>query len=547
MDEELKQRIANYADRAYAAAYHNSLQQAALKITEAKARLASRGVILSGATVHEIAGLQGEHINTVVQARADALLDAYELYGAEIDHSILEEATTLRDTLLEAISTNPSSGLPPGVPASEMFRPLLETNTGSIINMIACQIEQRKVIPKFKKTEYEANSSAMASNVDEDRRFALMAIEEARKSVPEDERPHPKVGVIVVKDGTVVSKAYRGENPKSHAEYIALEEKLSDDLVAGATVYTTLEPCTTRNHPKIPCAQRLVERKVARVVIGMLDPNPKIRGLGEQLLGEAGIETQLFPKDLKARVEEINREFIRVQKQKQSPSQSPSFLFVFGAPLGENDSPVWIMMLKHYGANAAYNCDIQFFDDDRKNIEHQWLVEHPGSAFLPPEGVAGKSQARFRIPEGGPEGSIDSFQWTPIDPNNQHYTVSITCREGVFIEKWEVTRVDGVLRTKVTIEHGPQWVEQNPTLSPVVFACTEPGFVSSPLASVLPREKAQPVNPGWKPNHRFEFPVAILDPNGHIQVMSGVRLPDGGQKTDFGCWNLLTKHFGGKP
>ena len=152
---------------------------------------------------------------------------------------------------------------------------------------------------------------------DDDRRFAVLAIEEALKSVPEDERPHPKVGAIIVKDGNVLSKAHRGEKPKSHAEYVALEDKLPDHLVAGSTVYTTLEPCTTRKHPKIPCAQRLIDRKVGRVVIGMLDPNPDIRGLGDQLLSEAGIEVQLFPRDLRAQVEEINRGFIRAQKQRQ--------------------------------------------------------------------------------------------------------------------------------------------------------------------------------------------------------------------------------------
>ena len=99
---------------------------------------------------------------------------------------------------------------------------------------------------------------------DDDRRFALMAIEEALKSVPEDERPHPKVGAVVVKNGQVLSKARRGEILKSHAEYMALDEKLPDDLIAGATVYTMLEPCTTRNHPKIPCAQRLIDRRIGR-------------------------------------------------------------------------------------------------------------------------------------------------------------------------------------------------------------------------------------------------------------------------------------------
>jgi hypothetical protein len=89
-----------------------------------------------------------------------------------------------------------------------------------------------------------------------------------------------------------------------------------------------------------------------------------------------------------------------------------------------------------------------------------------------------------------------------------------------------------------------KWIEKNTKLDPVVFACTDPEFSTAPLASTLPVAKPQPINPGWKPNHRFEFPVAIIDPNGHVQVMSGVKLPGGSLKTDFGCWNILTRHFG---
>jgi hypothetical protein len=222
----------------------------------------------------------------------------------------------------------------------------------------------------------------------------------------------------------------------------------------------------------------------------------------------------------------------------------PSFVFVFGAPLGDNDSSVWIMMLKHYGPNPAYNCDIEFFDADRKNIEHQWLIQHPSSPF-PPPGLAGTSQMHLHVPEAGPLGSISSFQWTPLDPDRQHYTVSISCRDGVFVENWEVTRVDGVLRTKITIEHGPQWIEENPKLDRVVFACADPEFSITPLASAIPVAKRQPPHPGWKPLHKFEFPVAIIDPNGHMQVMSGLKLPDGSIRTDFGCWNILTSKFVG--
>lgn len=225
------------------------------------------------------------------------------------------------------------------------------------------------------------------------------------------------------------------------------------------------------------------------------------------------------------------------------PKESPSFVFVFGAPLGDNDSPVWIMVLQHYGPNPAYNCDIEFFDADRKNIEHQWLLQHPDSPF-PPPGLAGQSQLQLHVSEAGPLGSIGNFQWTPLDPDRQHYRVSISCRDGVFAENWEITRVNGALRAKIAIEHGPQWIEKNPKLNRMVFACADPEFFSTPLAPALPVAEPRSINPGWKPNHGFEVPVAIIDPNGHVEVMSGVKLSDGSLKTDFGCWNILTRHFG---
>lgn len=142
-----------------------------------------------------------------------------------------------------------------------------------------------------------------------------MAIDEAQKSRDEDERPHPKVGVVVVREGIVLARAHRGEtNLGEHAEFIALERKLADVVVAGSTVYTTLEPCTSRNHPKVPCVQRLAERKVTRVVIGMLDPNTQISGKGQRALRDANVITDFFAPTLMAEVEELNRDFTRFQR-----------------------------------------------------------------------------------------------------------------------------------------------------------------------------------------------------------------------------------------
>jgi pyrimidine deaminase RibD-like protein len=186
-----------------------------------------------------------------------------------------------------------------------------------------------KVLPpgriRFQKLDEQLQQAKAMQPVLDDRKFARMAIDEARRSISEkDDRVHPKVGAVVVKDGRVLSTAHRGEQPGNHAEFVALEKKLSDEAVAGATVYTTLEPCTTRNQPKIPCAQRVIDRKVARVVIGMLDPDDRISGKGVRRLRQAGIETVLFPHDLAMEVEELNREFTCFCEQRVETEVGPA-------------------------------------------------------------------------------------------------------------------------------------------------------------------------------------------------------------------------------
>lgn len=150
------------------------------------------------------------------------------------------------------------------------------------------------------------------------------AVEAARLSISETGPPRPKVGSVVVVDGKVLATAYRGELSRRHAEVIALEDKLPDVSVVGGVVYTTLEPCVRRGPGKVPCAERLIERRVSRVVIGMVDPDPDISGKGILALREAGIEVDLFPGQLMSEVEAINREFIRrfPSARRQAPKPS---------------------------------------------------------------------------------------------------------------------------------------------------------------------------------------------------------------------------------
>ena len=102
--------------------------------------------------------------------------------------------------------------------------------------------------------------------------------------------PNPMVGAILVKDSKVVGEGYHAQAGEAHAEIVALERAREE--ARGSTLYLNLEPCAHYGKTP-PCAPRVVEGGVKRVVIGMEDPNPLVKGKGIEILRGAGLDVRV--------------------------------------------------------------------------------------------------------------------------------------------------------------------------------------------------------------------------------------------------------------
>jgi diaminohydroxyphosphoribosylaminopyrimidine deaminase/5-amino-6-(5-phosphoribosylamino)uracil reductase len=129
-----------------------------------------------------------------------------------------------------------------------------------------------------------------------DRPFLQRAIELAKKGRGLT-LPNPRVGAVLVRGGKIIGEGYHQRAGTAHAEVRAL---------AGATLYVSLEPCSTRGRTP-PCTGLILREKIGRVVFAATDPNPAHAGAAARLLKNAGVKVShgLLEKEAAA----LNRDF----------------------------------------------------------------------------------------------------------------------------------------------------------------------------------------------------------------------------------------------
>ena len=121
--------------------------------------------------------------------------------------------------------------------------------------------------------------------------WMLSALKEGRKGIGLTS-PNPPVGAVIIKDDQLIGSGWHKGAGLPHAEREAISKVLEShpaEALHGATIYVTLEPCST--HGKTPpCTEGIIEAGIKTVVYGARDPNPSHDGSAEQILSSEGIK-----------------------------------------------------------------------------------------------------------------------------------------------------------------------------------------------------------------------------------------------------------------
>ena len=144
-----------------------------------------------------------------------------------------------------------------------------------------------------------------------DKHFMRLALQLAKKRKGYT-HPNPTVGAVVVKNGKIVGLGYHERAGKPHAEVMAINQ--AGEKAKGATLYVTLEPCSHYGRTP-PCTNFIIEKKLRRVVVATLDPNPQVAGKGIERLKRAGIEVDVGILEKEAK--ELNEDFFVYITQKR--------------------------------------------------------------------------------------------------------------------------------------------------------------------------------------------------------------------------------------
>ncbi|GHU79038.1 riboflavin biosynthesis protein RibD [Bacteroidia bacterium] len=124
--------------------------------------------------------------------------------------------------------------------------------------------------------------------------------------------PNPLVGAVIVHQGKIIGEGFHREYGGPHAEVNAIASVKDAQLLKDSTLYVNLEPCSHYGKTP-PCSELIIRKQIPGVVIGQVDPFPKVAGKGIKKLKEAGVEVVCGV--LEEECKELNRNYLTFMQQ----------------------------------------------------------------------------------------------------------------------------------------------------------------------------------------------------------------------------------------
>jgi len=231
-----------------------------------------------------------------------------------------------------------------------------------------------------KKSEFDA------------RKLMEQAIEVMKQSLHEpreDGKSPPKVGAVLYKADGSIETAFRGElRWGDHAEFTLLERKNRDKRLDGARLFATLEPCApgARKHPKLACAERIVNARIKEVWVGIQDPDPKVDRRGIKYLQDNGVTVHMFDHDLQEIITAENKDFIAQALVRAAEAEEETKvvqLSAFENPVPHADLTNFSReALTQYRTIAKIKEEVGS-DEFNRRLVQQGLLQADGKKFVP--------------------------------------------------------------------------------------------------------------------------------------------------------------------
>jgi len=126
--------------------------------------------------------------------------------------------------------------------------------------------------------------------------------------------PNPMVGSVIVHRGKIIGEGWHQKAGEPHAEVNAINSVKNKSLLTKSTIYVSLEPCSHFGKTP-PCSDLIIQHKIPTVVIGTIDPNPKVAGNGIKKLIENDIKITVGV--LEKECYDLNKRFFTFQNKKR--------------------------------------------------------------------------------------------------------------------------------------------------------------------------------------------------------------------------------------